>query len=404
MISRKDKKGRKLKDNETLRTDGRYCYRYTDTKTGRRRYVYAKDLPELRMKEKEIDSDKEDSILTDAYIKKLTLNELFDTYISTKQLADSTRTNYTNIWNNKVKDALGYMKVVCILSSDIKKYYAQLSKAGYSHSTIKIIHNLIYPTLEMAIDDDIIRKNPSKRTLGDYGEQAKDKQALTVSQQEKFLNYIKNSNVYNIYYPMFVIMVETGLRCGELIGLTWDDIDTKNKNICIDHQLTYKNYGDGCKFHITSPKTDAGVRKIPMTANVKKAFDKQREYNFMLGIDRNISVDGYSGFIFVAKTGRPLMPSGVNNVLYNIVNSYNQTEIIKAKKERRKVELLPRFSAHILRHTACTRMAEKGVDIKVIQYIMGHSSIEITMEVYNHIEDMGRVQKEISKLENVVNY
>lgn len=124
----------------------------------------------------------------------------------------------------------------------------------------------------------------------------------------------------------------------------------------------------------------------------------------MLGIDRNISVDGYSGFIFVAKTGRPLMPSGVNNVLYNIVNSYNQTEIIKAKKERRKVELLPRFSAHILRHTACTRMAEKGVDIKVIQYIMGHSSIEITMEVYNHIEDMGRVQKEISKLENVVNY
>jgi len=91
-----------------------------------------------------------------------------------------------------------------------------------------------------------------------------------------------------------------------------------------------------------------------MTQEVQKAFEEQRKINFMLAKDKSYEVDGYSGFVFTAKSGRPLMPYGVNSVLYNIVDAYNKTEVQKAKKEHRKAELLPKVSAHVMRHTACT--------------------------------------------------
>lgn len=399
--SRKDHKGRKLREGESWRSDGRYSYRYTDIRTGKRLTIYAQDLPELREKEKQIAKDMEDNILTDGAIKKMTLNTLFSRYMATRELAESTRTNYINIWNNRVKDEIGNIKVVQMLPSHVKAYYAKLSKAGYAYSTIKFIHNMLYPALEMAVDDDIIRKNPAKGSISDYGRPAEEREALTLSQQEKMLAFVQKHNVYNAYYPMLTIMIGTGLRCGELIGLTWKDVDTKARTVSIDHQLIYKNLGDGCRFHISTPKTESGVRTIPMTQDVLKAFEEQRKINFMLGKSKDVEVEGYKGFVFMAKTGRPLMPSAVNNILYNIVDAYNKEEVKAAKKEHRKAELLPKISAHIMRHTACTRMAECRMDIKVLQYIMGHAHIDVTMEVYNHLGDRARIENEIAKLDSM---
>ena len=105
----------------------------------------------------------------------------------------------------------------------------------------------------------------------------------------------------------------------------------------------------------------------------------------MTGTTSKEIIDGYRGFCFTTKTCAPIMPSAVNSVLYNIVNSYNKT--VKCEGE----EKLPKISAHILRHTACTRMAESGIDVKVLQYIMGHNSINVTMEVYNHVSVERRI-------------
>ena len=397
-VSRKDPKGRKLREGESWRNDGRYSYRFTDIRTGKRRTIYAQDLPELREKEKKIAKDMDDNILTDSAIKKMTLNTLFERYMATRELKEPTRVNYIRVWNNRVKDEIGNIKVVQMLPSHIKAYYSKLSKAGYAHSTIKYINNMIFPALEMAVDDDIIRKNPAKGSISDYGRPAEERVALTISQQEKLIDFVKQSNVYNTYYPMLTIMIGTGLRCGELIGLTWKDVDTRARRLNVDHQLIYKNYGDGCRFHISTPKTDSGIRVIPMTQEVQKAFEEQRKINFMLAKDKSYEVDGYSGFVFTAKSGRPLMPYGVNSVLYNIVDAYNKAEVQKAKKEHRKAELLPKVSAHVMRHTACTRMAECRMDIKVLQYIMGHAHFDVTMEVYNHLGDRARIENEIAKL------
>lgn len=402
-MARKDSRGRNLRTGESERKDGIYMYRYTDVKSGKRQTIYAGDLPELREKEKQIAKDLDDNILTDTAIKKMTLNMLFERYMQTRRFYDSTKTNYENMWDIHVKNEIGNIKVVQLRSSHIKTFYNKMSEQGYANNTIKYIHTLLYPTLELAVDDDIIRKNPAKNTMsGDYGEAPKEKDILTMEQQERLFAFICKSPVYNVYVPMLTVMLELGLRCGELIGLTWSDIDMAKKEVSVNHQLIYKDFGGGYRFHINSPKTKAGNRIIPMSQAVQRAFTEQKKINLMFGRHSIEEIDGYSGFIFLAKTGRPLMPSAVNNVLYNIIDAYNKKEAVKAGEERRTPAFLPKVSSHSLRHTACTNMAKGGMNIKVLQYIMGHAHSDVTMDVYNHLSGVEDVREEIIKFEKVV--
>lgn len=116
-------------------------------------------------------------------------------------------------------------------------------------------------------------------------------------------------------------------------------------------------------------------------------------------VEMAIEIDGYKNFVFTSKSGMPLAPNAVNNVLYNIVKAYNKFEQEQAKSDRRKPVLLPKISAHIMRHTGCTRMAESGMDPKVLQYIMGHADCSITMNVYNHVSSLERIKKEVERIE-----
>ena len=138
-----------------------------------------------------------------------------------------------------------------------------------------------------------------------------------------------------------------------------------------------------------------------MSRMVARAFEVQRRLNFQAGIPRDVEIEGLSDFVFMSRSGRPMMPASVNFILRDIVKAYNKEENERAKRERRKPEELPTITAHILRHTACTRMAETDLDMKVVQYVMGHANISVTMEVYNHITDRSRIEKEIAKLDAV---
>ena len=403
-MARKDNRGRNLRTGETQREDGRYDYRYIDPRTGKRVAIYSMDLAELREMEKKVQREVDDGLITTSDVKKLDVNTLFENYLSLRKIAQTTRVNYESMWNNHVRYDFGNMKVVQVRPSHVKALYSKMSRQGYSRSTIKIIHDLIYPAFGMAVEDDIIRKNPAKDTLRDYGEDPKEKEALTIEEQEAFFKFVAESSIYNVYLPMLQVMVGTACRIGEIIGLTWDDVNMEDREVSIDHQLVYKDYkdGNGFCFHVHQPKTDAGIRVIPMTETVRKAFLEQRKQLFTLGIPRDVEVDGLKGFIFIGRNGMPMMPSAVNNVLYNIVKAYNKKETETAKKERRKPKLLPKFSAHILRHTGCTRMAERGIDPKVLQYLMGHANIAVTMEVYNHITSKKRIENEIRKMDDLI--
>ena len=400
---RLDKERVALKLGEIQRKNGLYAFRYNSGDDGSRQTIYDRDLASLRRREEKIRRDVSDGIITNLAKRELTLNELFTRYMRSRKLSPTTRGNYLAMWKSLVEGSLGKMKVVTIKKSNIRLFYANLGKEGYSHNTIKLLHAMIYPCLEQATDDDLIRKNPAKNVLGDMGVPPTERTALTVEQEDKLIDFAKDSNVYNVYVPMLQIMLGTALRCGELLGLTWKDVSLENGEISIDHQLVYKDFGNDChEFHICPPKTAAGIRKIPMSETVRAAFAQQRKYNFLRGLNNTYTVDGYNGFIFMSKSGRPLQLGAVNNVLYNIVEKYNKKEIALSKEERREPQLMPAFSAHTLRHTACTRMAESGMDLKVLQYIMGHEKVNITMDVYNHIEDVDRVKKEFEKIKQGV--
>lgn len=390
MERRKDNKGRVLQKGEGQRKDGRYVYQYSDI-YGKRKCIYANTLSNLRKQEKQIIKDLDDKI--DTFGAEITLNEQFDKYISLKtQIRNSTKQNYIDLWNGNLREnVLGNKKLCDIKKSDILRFYNSLSERGLKYSTIRTFNCMISPCLGLAVDDDIIRKNPCNGCLSEFSRDADDRISLTAQEQGIFLDFIRHSNVYSAHYPLIIFMIGTAVRCGEAIGLTWDDVDFKSKEISINHQLIYKKTGNSYGFYADSPKTDSGVRIIPMTTEVFKSLIEQRQNQLSKGQRTNVEIDGYSDFVFSTKNKNPIMPSAVNNLLLNIVNKYNRTV--------GDIEL-PHISAHNLRHTGCTRMAEAGVDPKVLQYIMGHSKISVTMEVYNHVSSK-RNRKEMDKLEKI---
>lgn len=405
---RRDSKGRILKDNEYQRKDGKYEYKYFWG--NERKSVYSWTLvptdktPEgkrkdmcLRDKIKAIERDLQDGI--DSSKADMTLNQLFDLYIDSKvNIREHTKSNYMLLWRIAVQDSkLGNMKISQIKQIHVRKFYADQAKKGAATSTIKTYHNIICPTFEMAVNSDIIRKNPAREAIKGINGTQKKKEALTVEEQKRFLNFVKESDVYNIYYPMLSLELLTGLRVGELVGLTWKDIDSINNVIHIQHQLQYLKLDGKFKFYVSPLKTEAGKRDIPITPEIRKCLTDIKNVMMFTGRRSEVKVDGYTGFLFVTKNGTVYAVSAINFILNNIVEKYNKIEEKKASKEKRSPEYLPHISSHILRHTACTRMAEQGIDVKVLQYIMGHSDIGVTMNVYNHV-DKTRVENEMQKI------
>lgn len=405
---RKDSKGRILKDNEYQRSDGQYEYKYIFG--GHRKSLYSwklvptdktpvgkRDSLSLREKIKELERDLQDGI--DSSKANLTLNQLFDYYMENKtNLRENTRSNYVLMWKNKVRDSkIGNMKVSQIKQMHIKAFYVGLSKDGAAAATIKKYHNMINPVLEMAVDSDIVRKNPAKGAQKGVGGTKTEKKALTVREQEILLDFVKKSDTYNIYYPMLSFAFLTALRVGELTGLTWNDVDQKNKVIHVRHQLQYLKLGKETKFLISPLKTDTGERDIPITPEIQKCLLEQKKVMLFTGRRSDTEVDGHKDFVFITKNGTTFATNAINSMLKNIVNCYNKKETALAPWNGKEPELLPHISSHILRHTACTRMAEQGMDPKALQYIMGHADINVTMNVYNHVDEI-RIEKEMQKI------
>ncbi len=395
MVRRKDNKGRVLQKGESQRKDGRYVYQYTDLQ-GTRKSIYAKNLSDLRKKKREAIRDLEDHI--DTYGATITLNQLFDRYLSLKtNIRNSTRQNYIDLWNNNIRHTpLGSKQVRKIVKSDILKLYKSFSDRGLKYSTLRTFDGMLIPSFNLAVADDLIRKNPCIGCAREYKkDDARERVALSRPQEQQLVNYISSDIIYAKHLPMIKVALKTGLRCGELIGLTWSDVDFDKEEINVNHQLVYKKVDGRYKFYAEAPKTKSGTRIIPMTKEVKHELLIQKQRQIMNGTPSKVIINGYHDFCFTTKNRVPIMPSAVNSVLYNIVNAYN-----KRVNECEGEEKLPRISAHILRHTACTRMAEYGMDIKVLQYIMGHNSIDVTMNVYNHVS-AERNKEEMKKMENI---
>ena len=209
------------------------------------------------------------------------------------------------------------------------------------------------------------------------------RKALTFAQQELFLNYIKTEPKYRHWYPVFFIMANTGMRVGELTGLRWRDIDFENGIISVNHTLVYYNHRDelGTYYSINTPKTEAGCREIPMIAGVREAFEMEQEYQQTLGIQSIDRIDGYDDFVFVNRYGKVQHQGTLNKAIKRIMRDCNDQILLTHDLDTDPV-LLPNFSCHNLRHTFATRLCESGINVKVIQDVLGHVDISTTMDIY----------------------
>ena len=397
---KRDNKGRLLRQGERQRKDGRYEYRYKDIK-GNTHSIYSWKLVEtdkaplgkkcgksLRELEKQTQRDLEDNINTYT-AQRTTLNDFFDDYIETKyELKQSTRTNYKYMYKKYVSNSLGLRDIASIRYSDIKKFYIHLIKnIGFKPTSMEIIHTILHPIFTTAVRDGLIRLNPTDGVMAEIKKshdwEKPKRHALTEAQQTAFVNYISNNSIYRHWLPVFTVLLGTGCRVGEIVGLRWEDCDFTDNIISINHNLIYRQQDNGkCEYHITTPKTKSGIRIIPMLSEVKKALVEERLQQMQTGFNQTI-VDGYSGFIFQNRYGDCLNAHCINRAIERISRDNNAEENALAKSQSREPELLPHFTVHNLRHTFCTRFCENETNLKVIQEIMGHSDISTTMNIYN---------------------
>ena len=392
--SRKDSRGRTLRKGEVQRkSDNLYLYTYKDP-LGNRKYVYANDLMTLREKERELLKDQLDGL--DRYAAgKASVNDTFDRYMSTKNnLRESTKSGYYYTYDHFVRDSFGEKKLLGIKFSDVLQFYLfLLNEQGISVSTLDSVHCLLHPTFQLAVRDDIIRKNPTDGVMKEItkrtGMHRGVRHALTIDEQRAFMDYIANHPIYVHWWPLFTVLLGTGCRIGEAIGLRWEDIDFEKKQISINHSVTYYPTVDNrkCVYSYHEPKTEAGIRMIPMLDLVKDAFDILKEDEIENGPNEQV-IDGHSGFVFQNRYGKIPNPQTVNESIKRITTSYNSEELLNAKKESREPVVLPKFSCHHLRHTFATRLCEAENNLKVIQSIMGDKNIDPTKSSYTEATEM----------------
>ncbi len=327
---RKDSKGRNLRQGELQRNDGKYEFRYVDSK-GVKRSVYSWQLVDsdkipagkrskesLRAMEKRIARDQDDGIDTHG-ASSTTLNAYYDDYITSKrELKQSTATNY--MYNHYVRDEIGHRSIASIKYSDIRKFYLSLiHDKGFKPNSMEIIHTVLHPVFETAVRDGLIRINPTDGVMGEikkrHNWEKPKRHALTEAQQTAFVAYIAGSRTYRHWLPLFTVLLGTGCRVGEVVGLRWEDCDFQEGIISINHNLIYRQQDSGkVEFHITTPKTKAGERIVPMLGEVKSALLQLRLQQMQTGFCKAV-VDGYSGFIFANRYGDCLSPHCIVGVL-----------------------------------------------------------------------------------------
>lgn len=362
---RKDSKGRILKTGESQRKDGLYQYRYTDI-SGDRRTVYARDLKELRTKEKEIEKTLDQRV--SPFEGSAPLSEVLDRMFQIKRnWRDTTKETCMRYLRIIMTLKIYYMPINKIRISDCKLAMAELHDNGYSYSTIATIHSILKMAFSMAIENDIILKNPFSFLLKSIIPDDTPKVvALTDQQVNEFLTFLKNDTCGKKWVDIVTILLGTGMRIGEFGALTMGDIDLANNVIHINKQLQRLTG----KVVITKTKSKNGVRDIPMTSSVRASAINLLQHRKTLKTD--VMIDGYVGFLVTTRNGRPRTGPEYADSLRKLLVRYNDGAKVKIDK----------CNPHVFRHTFCTRCISCGMDVKTVQYLMGHSDASTTLNIY----------------------
>ena len=327
------------------------------------------------------------------------MNELCLQYIELKRnlIKPTTLRNYENHFRCYVENIIGDRKVKDLTHSFILNYYKKLAtekintKDRLSYETIRGLNAFLCASFNTAKRDKVIQENPCTGCLSELKKLTTQKCAdeqvinrLSSEQAKAFLDFVKNTSWYKQYNKLFVLL-NTGIRVSELCGLLWDDIDFDNNKIYIRHNLVYTRDSDGKhKLIMQSPKTASSIRTIPMFSEVKEILLQIKQQQRVC-----VSYENYKGFVFVSRNNTPSRASIIATNLRLAVAAYNEQQTNESL-------IIHKCSPHTLRHTFCSILFEKNFNHKTIQRIMGHSRINITLDVYTQLFP----EKDVEEFEN----
>lgn len=376
----------RLRTGEYQKADGHYEYRYTVF--GKKYSIYAKNLETLRKKESTIFSLRTGN-QAKFNSRTTTLNDVFCLWKELKRgIRPNTFQNYCYMYEQYVQDGLGRLYIASIKKSDVKRFFNHLAdERRLREGTIEAVQTVPHQVFQIAVDDEWIEKNPSDHAVKELKRShqldSKKRMALTKAEQELLLSFLSLNTPNARWYPITAVLLGTGMRVGEATGLRWCDIDFEENMIDVNHTLVcFSNGNHHCKYAINDAKTPASKRLIPMTKAVRDAFLQEKEMQEQLDVVCNATIDGYTDFVFLNRFGGLHTQGTLNKVYKRIIRDCNDAEFLKSENPS---VLLPNFSSHMLRHTFATRLCESGMNMKLIQDILGHSDISTTMDIYTHV-------------------
>lgn len=347
------------------------------TISGRRYSFVDTDLERLKQKV----SDAKHDIKHGIYVPEsaLTVESWFNTWITeykTNNVKYGTVSGYKRVFKNYIMQSIGKQRLTSVRPEHIQKIYNTLAAAGYSHKTICLTAIVLNGIFKQAYLNRIIKNNPVELTQKPRNmKKRKEISILTRDQQKIFLQYAKESAYSNLY----IVALGTGLRVGELRALEWSDIDYRDNTIRVTGTMKYdKDRG----YFKDLPKTGTSQRQIKMIPEVRAALKNQRaEQNrqrLQLG-ELWQPRPGFENYVFTGfytyhGFGKNLCSNAINHDIKKILN-----------RIRKEYPEYPNITPHTLRHTFATRGLENGIPPKVMQDILGHTSITMTLDIYSHV-------------------
>lgn len=307
---------------------------------------------------------------------KLTLQEWTNIWLTEYKINDSrpaTLERYHGIYNNYIKNSqIGVVKLKDIKSANLQSYYNSLTKnKGKSANVVKTLHKVLKAALNQAMKEQFIILNPCNYVILPKIEEKEEVETFSLEEQKLFITYLQKEN--HRLCTLFKLDLGTGLRLGEVIALKWSDIDFNSNNIKISR--TFKRVAklgvvDGAKTEIIEqpPKTKAGARTIPIPSSLVNDLKTHRKRQLQ---EKLRAGDAYkdTDLVFPNELGYPLDSRNLGRSFKRVLARIN----------------IPCKKFHSLRHTFATRLFEKGVPLKTVQKLLGHSKLEITANIYTHV-------------------
>lgn len=359
--------GKELGNGISQRKDGLYQARFINH-FGKRQTIYAKTLNEVRHKLRTEQYNDEKAI--NVVDKNMTLDEWFDIWLSTckKNCRSSTKGSYITHYK-RIQEELGWRKLTSLNLIVMQEAFNKLKTDNARKNSKKILVDM----LNKAVDTDLLVKNVAKQINTVIAkEEKKERRVLTIRETELFLEQAKGT----FYENLFILALETGLRVGELSALQWEDIDFKKKVIHVKHTLCYFSKNGKYVFEMHDTKTNNGKRTIPLTAKAINSLKCQKLQKQEIILKGKTAKEEFQNLVFVTKNNQPTQQFLINQCMQLVIQNMNKAGI----------DFSP-FTLHTLRHTFATRAIEYGMNPKILQKLLGHGTLQMTMGLYCHVTE-----------------